>query len=365
MLLESACATAHQDARITSAPKLAFMFTGRSTATSSLTTGIGAMAVAHRIRRIPRVPRTQPPLMRTHAWTVHPHHAGVRPVAVQAVAHRLADHPLLQLDALLELARRLEARRSVRTHADTATAGTSFADAPTLHPNAKGEATTLADIANARAWMSLLNVQADPEYRVLVDEVLDAVRPMVEAVDPGMCYRGGWIFVSSPGAVTPFHIDHEHNFILQVRGSKRLYTWDPFDRVVVPEQGLEGFHDQHSREGVRWDESHRARARVFDLVPGLGGYMPSTSPHLVENGPEPSITVSFTYYTDATRRRELLYRGNARLRRLGLSPHPIGESSSRDAAKYAVLTGYATARGMVRRALGLGVRQNDQPYAPA
>lgn len=300
----------------------------------------------------------QPPL-------ITPSEGPFDPWRVQAVAHRLADHPLLQLDALLELARRLEARRSVRTHADTATAGTSFADAPTLHPNAKGAATTLADIANARAWMSLLNVQADPEYRVLVDEVLDAVRPMVEAVDPGMCYRGGWIFVSSPGAVTPFHIDHEHNFILQVRGSKRLYTWEPFDRVVVPEQGLEGFHDQHSREGVRWDESHRARARVFDLVPGLGGYMPSTSPHLVENGPEPSITVSFTYYTDATRRRELLYRGNARLRRIGLSPTPVGQSALRDALKAGMLRSYQAVHGGLRRALGRGVRDSGLPYAPA
>lgn len=287
------------------------------------------------------------------------------PWRVQAVVHRLADHPLLRLDALLELARRLEARRSVRTHADTATAGTSFADAPTLHPNAKGAATTLADIAHARAWMSLLNVQADPEYRSLVDTVLDAVRPMVEAVDPGMCYRGGWIFVSSPCAVTPFHIDHEHNFILQVRGSKRLYTWDPFDRVVVPEEGLERFHDQHSRELVRWDESFRARARVFDLAPGLGGYMPSTSPHLVENGPEPSITVSFTYYTDATRRRELLYRGNARLRRLGVAPTPIGASRPRDATLAVALGALNALKGTARRALGRRVRDSGLPYAPA
>lgn len=299
----------------------------------------------------------QPPL-------ITPSDGPFDPWRVQAVAHRLADHPLLRLDALLGLARRLEARRSVRTHADTATAGTSFADAPALHPNAKGAATTLADIANARAWMSLLNVQADPEYRTLVDAALDAVRPMVEAVDPGMCYRGGWIFVSSPGAVTPFHIDHEHNFILQIRGTKRLYTWDPFDRVVVPEEGLERFHDQHSRELVRWDESFRARARVFDLEPGLGGYMPSTSPHMVENGPEPSITVSFTYYTDATRRRELLYRGNARLRRLGRSPAPVGASRVRDAAMLAALGGLNTLKGAARRALGRGVRDTGLPYAP-
>ncbi|WP_169927780.1 cupin-like domain-containing protein [Labilithrix luteola] len=284
---------------------------------------------------------------------------------IQAVTHQLVDHPLLQLDALVALGKRLESRRLVRTHSDDATAGSSFADAPLLHPNAKSAEETLAGIAEARAWMSLLNVQADPIYRRLVDEVLDAVRPAVEAHDPGMCYRAGWIFVSSPGAVTPFHIDHEHNLIMQIRGKKRLYVWDPFDREVVSEEAQELFHDQHSRELVTWNEAFRGRARVFDLVPGLGGYMPSTSPHMVENGDEPSITISFTYYTDSTRQRELLYRGNARLRRLGVRPRAIGASPARDKIATALLLGYATARAAVRRAFGRGVRDNSQRYAPA
>lgn len=287
------------------------------------------------------------------------------PWKLQAVTHHLADHPLLQIDALVELGKRQQARRLVRTHSADATAGSSFADAPSLHPNRKSAEETLAGIADAKAWMSLLNVQADPVYRKLVDEVLDDVRPLVEARDPGLSYRAGWIFVSSPGAVTPFHIDHEHNVILQIRGKKRLYTWDPFDREAVSERAQELFHDRHSREQVLWRDELKKRARVFDLVPGLGGYMPSTSPHLVENGDEPSITVSFTYYTDSTRRRELLYRGNARLRRLGLSPRPVGASMVRDQVAATVLGGVATGLGVVRRALGRGARDNDVPYAPA
>lgn len=287
------------------------------------------------------------------------------PWRIQEVTHRLAEHPLLQIDALVGLGKRLQARRLVRTHSDDATAGSSFADAPQLHPNQKSAEETLAGIADAKAWMSLLNIQADPIYRRLVDEVLDEVRPVVEARDPGLCYRAGWIFVSSPRAVTPFHMDHEHNFILQIRGTKRLYTWDPFDREVVSERAQELFHDQHSREKVIWQEDFRRRARVFDLTPGLGGYMPSTTPHMVENGDTPSITVSFTYYTDSTRHRELLYRGNARLRRLGLEPRAIGASPKRDRVAAAVLEGYAATRAVVRRALGRGVRDNGQPYAPA
>jgi hypothetical protein len=291
--------------------------------------------------------------------------AAFDPWKIGAISHALGGHPLLQIDSLVELGRPLEARKLVRTHSDQATAGGSFADAPSLHPNRRGAADTLEGIAQAHAWMSLLNVQSDPVYRKLVDEVLDAVRPVVDPVDPGMCYRGGWIFVSSPGAVTPFHVDHEHNFVLQIAGRKRLHTWDPFDRDIVSEQAQELFHDHHSREGVVWDERFRERARVFELEPGMGGYMPSTSPHMVENGAEPSITISFTYYTDATRRRELLYRGNARLRRMGVAPRPVGASPVRDAVKTALLETYAGARGGMRRAFGGSVRDNRAAHAPA
>ena len=296
---------------------------------------------------------------------IHVDPATFEPWKIQALTHSLSEHPLLQIGALVELGKRQQDRNLVRTHSADATAGTSFADAPNLHPNAKGAVATLAEIEKAKAWMSLLNVQADPIYRRLIDEILDEVRPIVERRDPGMCYRAGWIFVSSPNAVTPFHMDHEHNFILQIRGKKRLYTWDPFDRQVVSERAQELFHDQHSRELVTWSEAWRQRARVLDLEPGLGGYMPSTTPHMVENGDGPSITISFTYYTDATRQRELLYRGNARMRRLGLDPHPVGASPSRDRVKRVVLSGYTSARNAIRRALGRSVRENDQPYAPA
>jgi hypothetical protein len=296
---------------------------------------------------------------------IHIDPATFEPWKIQDVTHALADHPLLQIGALVELGKRQQERNLVRTHSFDARAGTSFADAPNLHPNAKGAAATLADIEKANAWMSLLNVQADPLYRQLIGEVLEEVRPIVERRDPGMCHRGGWIFVASPKAVTPFHMDPEHNFILQIRGTKRLYTWDPFDRVVVSERDQELFHDQYWDKLVAWTEEWRARARVFELAPGLGGYMPSTTPHMVENGDGPSITMSFTYFTDATRQRELLYRGNLRLRRLGLDPLPVGASPRRDRVKHTVLASYMSAHKLVRRALGRSVRENDQPYAPA
>ena len=59
--------------------------------------------------------------------------------------------------------------------------------------------------------------------------------------------------------------------------------------------------------------------------------MPSTSPHMVENDDNPSITVSFTYYTDATRRNSRLHACISGCATRGLSPAPVGTRAARDA----------------------------------
>ncbi len=87
------------------------------------------------------------------------------PWRIQPVRHRLMEHPLLQPDQLVELGKRLEVDGRVRTHSNVAQAGTPFNSAPRLHPNRMSAADTLQRIRDAKAWMSLLNVQSDPTYR--------------------------------------------------------------------------------------------------------------------------------------------------------------------------------------------------------
>jgi hypothetical protein len=287
------------------------------------------------------------------------------PWRIQPVQHRLASHHLLQPDQLIELGRRLEVGGLVRTHSDKAAAGTPFNDAPSMHPNRKSAEETLGRIREAGAWMSLLNVQTDEIYRKLVDSVIDELKPGVEKHDPGVCYRGGWIFVTSPNAVTPFHIDKEHNFIMQVRGTKKLYVWDHRDTEVVSELARDRFHFDHSRELIKWKDEFRSRAQVFHLEPGQGAYMPSTSPHMVENDDNPSITVSFTYYTDATRRNSRLHALHQRMRKAGMSPAPVGSRAARDAVLGSLTAVSTGVRDTVARIRSSDARVDTARYAHA
>jgi len=285
---------------------------------------------------------------------------GFDPMRIQPVRHELMAHPLLQLPKLVELARRLP---TVRYHDDRAEPNTSFTDAPRTHRVDLPPHEVVANIENAHAWLALHNIQNDQEYRGLVDEVLDHLRPRVETRDPGMHHRAGWIFVTSPHALTPYHMDHEHNFILQVRGTKTINVWDPLDREVVTERSLELFHHDYSRELVVYQEEFQARAHVFDVKPGMGAYMPLTSPHLVKNGPDVSITVSFTYYTSETRRREMLHKVNHRLRSIGLQPRPVGSRPVVDSAKYHLVSRFDQAKRILSKVVGRKSRPIDVTYA--
>lgn len=274
--------------------------------------------------------------------------AAFEPMRIQGVTHGLVDHPLLELGSLVELARRLLPSGSVRAHNDLARPATAFASAPDSHPIERPVLDTLRDIEQARAWMALHNIQNDPLYRTLVDEVLDAVEPRIRARDPGMCHRAGWIFVTSPGAVTPYHFDHEHNFILQIRGTKSIHVFDPLDRSIVTEDALELFHSKLSRDGLHYDDDVERRARVFEAAPGEGAYMPATAPHWVKNGPAVSVTASFTYYTAETLRRKALHRANFALRGLGLRPRPVGPRTPLDLPKAALYGAQQALRGRLR-----------------
>jgi hypothetical protein len=266
------------------------------------------------------------------------------PLRITAVRHELAGHPLLQLDSLIELAKRLDKVGGVRAHNDTAQPTTSFTNAPDTHPAALSTEETIRRIQDSKAWMALHNIQNDPLYRTLVDEVLDYVQPMIELKDPGMCHRAGWIFVTSPNAITPYHLDHEHNFILQILGKKTIYVFDPLDRSIVTEQALELFHAKRSRDLVVFSDEIQKKAQVFNVEPGMGAYMPVNAPHWVKNGDNVSITVSFTYYTKRTLRRKSVHRANFKLRKLGLSPRPVGERPLNDLVKRALSDGQRTAK---------------------
>ncbi len=248
-----------------------------------------------------------------------------------AIRHDFHEHPLMRLDALAALAHRLFATKQCRFITPGSTTSAVFAHRP-RHPDGRDIDEVFRRIEEPGSWVALYNVETDPAYRGFLDEVVRAFRPLVEREQPGIASVGGFIFVSAPPSVTPFHIDRENNFWLQVRGRKAMSVWDPRDREVVAAADVDQFIVYGALENVRLEDRHLARRRVFDVGPGDGVYFPSTSPHMTRSDPgwaRPgdgvSVSIGVVFYTAHTRRLARIHACNLLLRQRGLQPAHAGE----------------------------------------
>ncbi|MGH8156934.1 MAG: cupin-like domain-containing protein [Rhodanobacter sp.] len=268
------------------------------------------------------------------------------PWRIQAVRHRLADHPLLQSDQLVALSERFRCSSRLFTFSNKAGAAANFDEVSRLYPNARTIKDSLQDISGAKAWVLLRHVQADPAYRVLIDDALNPIQPEIERKDPGMYYRAGWIFVAAPHTTTPFHIDRNHGILLQVRGVKTVYVWDAEDAEVVTDRARDVFHARHDLDLVKWNEEFRERAHVFKVGPGMGVYIPETCAHMVETSDEPSTTISLTYSTKATRRDALVHVMHDLMHRKGIEPPAVGKRPMLDRLTYAAGSALVAVHGV-------------------
>src|SRR5262249_18952360 len=237
------------------------------------------------------------------------------------VRHGLSDHPLFALPRLIELARALPEDRVEYNAGDVPV---SLDPARTPRTGLSIDETSRR-IEECRSWMVFKNVERDPEYRALLDACLDQVRQHSEAIVPGMGQREGFIFVSSPDSVTPYHMDPEHNFLLQIRGHKQVSLFDGDDRALLSERELEKFYARGHRNLI-FDDAYQRKAHVFELTQGDGLYFPVTWPHWVKNGPHVSVSFSITFRTVWSDRRGVLLSVQERLRRFGI-PLPPGRAA--------------------------------------
>lgn len=233
--------------------------------------------------------------------------------------HDLVDHPLLKLDALAALAGRIRPVDAEYNRGDVPV-GLDPADTPS---NGLSVAETIRSIEQCGSWMVLKFIEQDEQYRQLLHDVLADVAPSVRGTTGEMLKREGFIFISSPGSVTPFHFDPEHNILLQIRGSKVMTIFAADDEALVDGAEHERFHNGGHRN-LPWRDDFAAQGRPFSLAPGKAVYVPVKAPHWVQNGPEVSISLSITWRSEWSYDEEYARRMNHLLRRVGMRPRAPG-----------------------------------------
>ena len=241
-----------------------------------------------------------------------------------AIRHSLTEHPLLTVEAIGELADRLP-EASVEHNLGNLSVVQGAAEAPRVDQSA-GE--VARGIETNGCWMVLKNIETDPDYKRLLDDCLNEVARLVAGREGGMERREGFIFLSAPGSVTPAHFDPEHNFLLQIRGRKSMNVGS-FPNSKTEQLEVERYH----AGGVRNIDWKPVDPVEYQMEPGDGVYVPVHQPHWVMVPDNVSVSLSITFFTRASEDARVLHRINGRMRKLGLSPSPIGRRPAIDRAK--------------------------------
>ena len=271
--------------------------------------------------------------------------ANLFPLKPFRIRHGLVGDPRLTLPSILELVKKLP-RDRIEYNSGKAAVSQDPSTTPLVDLSPEE---VVSKIETAGAWMVLKRVEADPDYRALLEEALMSVaraqghRSLAEA---GFSDIQGFLFVSSPGSTTPFHLDSEDNFFVQVHGEKDFNIYDNEDRSIASEDQIEHAITKH--RNLKFDESYEARGMHNRLLPGEGVFVPYIWPHWVRTIDTYSISLAITWKTPAVKRRNDLYVANSMLRDRGFPQRAPGMSPGWDAIKLGVFRAAAAIAAPLR-----------------
>jgi len=236
------------------------------------------------------------------------------PETPHVLRHGLMQQDQLALDALAALAEALP-ESSVEYNRGDLPVGVD--GKPGSNGLTIGE--TIRHIATSNSWAVLKNIEQVPEYRALLLGLLEELRPDIEAKTGAMLTPQGFIFISSPNAITPYHFDPEHNILLQLKGSKVMTQFPAGDAAYAPDEVHESYHLGGPRE-LPWSDDLLAGGTAFAIEAGEAVYVPVMAPHFVRNGSESSISLSITWRSEWSYDEAGARCFNGTVRKLGLSP---------------------------------------------
>lgn len=249
------------------------------------------------------------------------------PEGPHKIRHELGEHPLLELGALAELGEALP-ESSVEYNRGNLPIGVDGKP----HGNGLSIGETIRGIEHTGSWAVLKNIEQHPAYAALLAALLGEIEAEIRLKTGRMLKTQGFIFVSSPNAVTPYHFDPEHNILLQLAGEKAMTVFPAGDPHFASDRVHETYHTGGARE-LAWHDELACHGQTFRLEPGEAIYVPVMAPHYVKNGPVPSISLSITWRSEWSFAEADARAFNGLLRKWGMIPRPPGRWPARNRGK--------------------------------
>jgi nitrate reductase cytochrome c-type subunit len=247
-------------------------------------------------------------------------------------SHSLAAHPLFQIPRLVELAHTIvnkSGRGKVQSVGGNVAVHQKWSDMPWKEQFDQA----IANIEESGSLIMMTSIQLDPDYESLINQVVTELEELSGVpLSKEITWLEGYIFISSPHSVTPYHFDHESNFLLQIHGEKDINLFDQMDRSVLTEQEIEHYF-VGDLQAATYQEENQEKAYIYHLTPGIGVHHPPRAPHWVKNGDSYSVSLSINFCMRAYDEQARVYQVNHFLRKLGLTPTPPGQVAFKDRIK--------------------------------
>ena len=243
--------------------------------------------------------------------------------------HGLPENAAFSQESLIDLTRELDPA-AIEYNAADLPVSQNPDDVP---QNGLSAEDTVRQIESCRSWLVLKNIERQPRYREILEECITEISSFPEMKRRDMFKPEGFIFISSPGAVTPFHMDPEHNILMQISGMKTMRLLTRGKNIVVSPVQHEKFHGADGHRNLPHCRSHDTLSTPHALAPGDALYVPVKAPHWVKVGEEPSVSLSITWRTRLSDREAHLHKANAFLRARGAAPAVAGAFPARDYVK--------------------------------
>ena len=252
--------------------------------------------------------------------------------------HKLTGHPALSLENISRLIL-AHPKERVAYSKGLLKNGDDFENARYEHRNGLSIEETIETIRTSNSYIYVVSPETDASFK-------DLHRSLVADVEVVMKKRGLgekaidtslYLFIASPNAFTPFHIDRYSTILMQARGSKEVSIFPSWNENVVNSPNREQYlHYLNTK--LPWDPKNDPLAKRFDFSPGEAVHIPFVAGHYVRNGAsDVSISLSIVFNTDQSMawRRTIGFNRVMRpiLKRAGMTPTPVGERPLLDAAK--------------------------------
>ncbi len=278
-----------------------------------------------------------------------------------ALDHGIVNHQLFEFPRLLHLA------QSLKVHPDHVVYDAGDIRVDHRWNQRPKNTHTLEEVLDridcTGAWVIFKHTERDPEYHALMHLIMARIDQLSgQNLTSATKNLEAQIMITSPGRVTPYHMDNECNILLQLQGEKDLYVFDRADREVLTEAELERFWIGDWNAG-EYKSRCQDRAHAFRLAPGKAAHIPVNSPHWVKNDNNISVSLSINFEWKNEKTYNV-YRANYFLRKAGITPQPPGLSTLSDTMKSGLMAAsFVPARKAARNTLRFlrRVKKSVQP----